>query len=110
MVNLFFEIRRGVPLNLQADMKISNSDIGNVMIEVHKQCEDENIRLLIEIFLERAGDNWFEMLGRGSSLTKKPQRSEISVEARPQVKNQVVPQEAALSKPRLIYRGQVVEY
>jgi len=62
MVNLFFEVRRNLPKSEQAQMKISSGDLGEQMVAVYQLTEDENIRLLIEVFLERAGDGWIDKI------------------------------------------------
>ena len=64
MVNLFFEIRRNLPTAQQRGMKISSPDLGEIMVELHNKTDDENIRLLIEVFLERAGGTWTKKLRR----------------------------------------------
>ena len=64
MVNLFFEIRRNLPTAQQRGMKISSPDLGEIMVELHNKTDDENIRLLVEVFLERAGGTWTKKLRR----------------------------------------------
>ncbi|MEM7358520.1 MAG: hypothetical protein AAF431_05465 [Pseudomonadota bacterium] len=58
MVNLFFEIRRNLPLAQQSHLRIAAVDLGEKMIALYQQTEDENIRVLVERFLERAGEDW----------------------------------------------------
>jgi len=62
MANLFFEIRRNLPKNQQRQMKISSPTLGDDIIFVYKNSDDESIRLLIEVFLERAGEKWLKKL------------------------------------------------
>ena len=58
MVNLFFEIRRNLPLEQQTHLRIAAVDLGETMITLFQQTDDENIRVLVERFLERAGEDW----------------------------------------------------
>lgn len=80
MVTLFFEIRRNMPIEMQREMKISAPDLGNVMVNLHKTTNDENIRLLVEVFLDRAGPDWLaktlvkENFYRGLKVTSKSSR------------------------------------
>lgn len=62
MVNLFFEVRRNLPKSEQAKMKIASAELGEQMVAVYNTSNDENIRLLIEVFLERAGDGWIDKI------------------------------------------------
>lgn len=103
MVNLFFEIKRNIPSNKQTGMKISNPEIGEVITALYTETEDENIRLLTRIFLERAGENWLEdadkILSPSGTLVQKMRTRE------PQEK----PAPTTRAKPKRIYRGQIVE-
>ncbi|MFT5571288.1 MAG: hypothetical protein ACI9FR_000202 [Cryomorphaceae bacterium] len=72
MVNLFFEIRRNLPYAQRADLKIADSRIGNLMVDLHKSTDDQNIKVLIEAFLDRAGAQWTRKIkGRPSHLWSK---------------------------------------
>lgn len=106
MVNLFFEIKRNIPLQQQASMKISDPELGKVMSTLYRQTENQNIKLLTQIFLERAGENWLEEAEKGISkiaqLKKRVQQVEVS-------KNTSSPDSSKKRKPKLIYRGQIVE-
>jgi hypothetical protein len=62
MVNLFFEIRRNLPHVQRADMKIADARIGNLMVDLYKSTKDENVRVLIEAFLDHAGSEWSEKI------------------------------------------------
>lgn len=103
MVNLFFEIKRNLPLEQQRNMLVSSPDIGNVMTNLYQTTPNENIKLLTGIFLERAGDNWIkkaESKNIGASILKKL----ISNPSELADSKQVDPK-----KKQRIYRGQIVE-
>jgi len=68
MVKLFFEIRRNIPQEQQSMLKISDPDIGHRMIELYRKTDDENIKLLTKVFLERAGENWADNTADGSNF------------------------------------------
>ncbi len=106
MVNLFFEIKRNVPYHQQASLKISDPDIGSVMASLYRETKDENIKLLVSIFLERAGEKWAsdaqkpKALGNILKRLSKDSSVEHVSETSPAVKKH---------KPKRIYRGQVIE-
>ncbi|MCH2191011.1 MAG: hypothetical protein MK188_08820 [Gammaproteobacteria bacterium] len=54
MVNLFFEIKRNLPFHLQSGLKISSPTLTQDIVDVYNTTEDENIKLLIDRFFERA--------------------------------------------------------
>lgn len=70
MVNLFFEIRRNLPSKHQQALRLSAPDLGEKIVAIYQQSDDENTRLLIEIFLERAGDNWIHKVTKKKCDTK----------------------------------------
>ena len=106
MVNLFFEIKRNVPYQQQASLKISDPDIGSVMTSLYRETKDENIRLLVRIFLERAGEKWASDIEKPKALNKIIKRLS---------KDRSVGDSSGTSsvvtkdKPKRIYRGQVIE-
>lgn len=106
MVNLFFEIKRNVPYQQQASLKISDPDIGSVMTSLYRETKDENIKLLTRIFLERAGEKWASDADKPRALSKiikrlaKDRSAEESTGTNPALKK---------DKPKRIYRGQVIE-
>lgn len=62
MVNLFFEIKRNMPLDTRGDMRIASPDIGHQLLKLHQQSEDTNLRRLIEKFMQHAGSEWINKL------------------------------------------------
>jgi len=105
MVNLFFEIKRNVPYQQQASLKISDPDIGSVMTSLYRETKDENIKLLVRIFLERAGEKLASNADKPKTLNKIIKRlAKRSVED-----NSSISSAAAKDKPKRIYRGQVIE-
>ncbi len=105
MVNLFFEIKRNIPTSMQPAMKISDPAIGETMVSLYKKSKDENIRLLVEIFLERAGDEWVSKIRekkrfyRGNLVAKAPKADS---------KRKNKPQSDIKKAGQRIYRGQFV--
>lgn len=82
MVNLFFEIRRNLPTEQQRTLRIAAVDLGESMIALYQQTDDENIRVLVERFLERAGEDWLSRAlkparrYRGADISQPRSRSE----------------------------------
>jgi len=110
MVNLFFEIKRNIPIHQHGDMKISNPNIGKVMLDLYKATDDENIKLLTRIFLERAGDSWIKEADKKTSVTA----TLIKKLTRENVANNVLSEKSessrgSVTKAKRIYRGQIVE-
>ncbi len=58
MVSLFFEIKRNMPSEQREQMKISSPLIGQQLISIYQQSNNEALRFLIEKFMDRAGDDW----------------------------------------------------
>lgn len=105
MVNLFFEIKRNLPLSQQKDMLISSPSIGTIMTNIQQITDDENIKLLINVFLERADQNNSSDLAKSSrppSLIKKIMSPTIP-------KNIGSTKAVSNKKSQRIYRGQIVE-
>lgn len=102
MVNLFFEIKRNLPLGQQHKMLISSTKIGDVMIELYQTTEDENIKLLTGIFLERAGEDWFKQANKDKPITSVLNKLIKNASTLKSNKSNV-------AKHQRIYRGQVVE-
>ena len=103
MVNLFFEIKRSIPREKQIEMRISNPRIGEIITSIYCKTNDENIKLLTRIFLQRAGDDWLENADRIAA----PSRSLI--QKMPHSPNNVRSSSKPRSKPIRIYRGQIIE-
>jgi hypothetical protein len=114
MVNLFFEIRRNIPQQQAQALKLAAPNLGDMMIELYQNTNDENVRLLTEIFLEKAGDDWLakanprkaarilEKLKLKKLLEEKSESSESSDGKDGKSKKKVSP------APRY-YRGAIVE-
>lgn len=94
MVNLFFEIRRNLPSQQQQGMRLSAPDLGDKMIILHKASDNEDIQLLIEMFLERAGEDWIKKIRKKKS---RKQRTNAT-------KEKLKPKEKATKKSNY-YRG-----
>jgi len=84
MVNLFFEIKRNLPFQLQSGLKISSPTLTQDVVDVFNTTEDENIKVLIDRFFERAKIDPFKDQQKVAA-TKKP------------------------TKPRRYYRGALLE-
>lgn len=107
MVNLFFEIKRNLPPELGADLKISSADLSSAMINVYWSSDDNAIRTLVDAFFRRAGDEWYAQLQpkkryyRGIEIAAEPTRAQMSANAQPESNK-------PKSKKRF-YRGALVE-
>lgn len=111
MVNLFFEIRRNLPLALQDGMTISNPNVGDQMVKLYRTTKDDNIKLLITVFLKRAGEEWHSKIAQKKRLYR---GAEVLEAPRPEkttkrTTKEIASAEAKKSKPKRIYRGQVIE-
>ena len=62
MVNLFFEIKRNAPHDCQQDMLVSDPNLGKNLSVLYQKVSDENLKLLIEVFFERAGPKWLALI------------------------------------------------
>lgn len=105
MVNLFFEIKRNIPIHHQTGMTISNPDIGSVMTSLYRETNDQNIKLLTRIFLERAGESWLKEADKNASPAAKV-ISKVTKQRLPKQSNSAPHKK---TKPKRIYRGQVVD-
>lgn len=106
MVNLFFEIKRNLPITQQREMLVSSPDIGNVMTNLYQTTQDENIKLLAGIFLERAGNEWMKKANHKKSATEMLTNLIDKASSLTQDKSM---KETPKKKAKRIYRGQVVE-
>ncbi len=70
MVNLFFEIKRNLSFELRDPLKISDPNLGESMLELYRTIDNDPIKRLIEVFFERAGDDWSERLGNKRSFKR----------------------------------------
>lgn len=69
MASLFFQIKRSVPFEARDQMKLSSPDVGKNLISLYNRSSDKAIKLLIEDFMSRAGEEWKSQLA-GSSRAK----------------------------------------
>lgn len=106
MVNLFFEIKRNVPHRQQADLKISDPNIGSVMTRLYQETKDENTKLLVGVFLERAGEQWAKDAQKPKALPKMLKFLSANNSAEDSSQKS---QSAKKNKPKRIYRGQVID-
>jgi len=112
MVNLFFEIRRNIPASQARDLKLADPNLGDAMVKLYQSTDDENIRLLTEIFLEKAGGNWLKKANpsKAAKLLKKLKLKE-SLEKTSETNrdtNKQKSKKSSSSKPRY-YRGALVK-
>lgn len=106
MVNLFFEIRRNLPHDLQRDLKISDVSLEQKLIVLHKNTQDESIKTLIEVFLERAGDGFLEKVLPKKDLLRRNLFAPSKANAPKEQKMNSKPKK---SKPKRMYRGVLVD-
>lgn len=102
MTKVFFEIRRNLPAQLQTDMKISSPDIGDIMVRLYLDSDDENIKRLTELFLEHAGENWVDKIRPKKRYYR---GSEVLLEQKDEDKTNRRDEHKMIR----IYRGQVVD-
>jgi len=80
------------------------------MTKLFQTTSDENIKLLAQTFLERAGDDWLKNAEKSnssvSSIIQKLTTQNVNRELKP---NSSTLDQTRLSKSKRIYRGQVVE-
>lgn len=107
MVNLFFEIKRNIPSSQQAHMNISNPQLGKLMSQLYCRTDDENIKLLTQIFLERAGESWLKDAKKEDSSATGRLTKQVNKE--PMKRRSDSSRLKTKAKPKRIYRGQVVE-
>lgn len=105
MVTLFFEIRRNLPTNIQSDLKISDTNLGEKMLSLYNEDYDDNVKLLIQVFFERAGSQWISKLEPKQSLFKR--RLKKDRDNSPRIKDKPLASKQA-KKEKLIYRGTVI--
>ena len=102
MAKVFFEVKRSLPPQLQTDMKISSPDIGNIMVRLYLDSQDDNIKRLSEVFLERAGKDWVDKIRPKKSYYR-------GAEILSEHKDEDKPNRRGKHKRTRIYRGQVVD-
>lgn len=62
MASLFFEIKREAPFEEQADMKISAPDVGERLVALYRDSDNTELKKMIQVFMQRAGDDWLDQL------------------------------------------------
>ena len=62
MVNLFFEIKRSMPFESRKNMKIASPDVADRLIDIYDASNNPSLRLLIEQFMAKAGQEWSQRL------------------------------------------------
>lgn len=107
MVNLFFEIRRNLQPELQEDLKIADPKVADKLIHLFHSNDDDNIKRLIEVFFDRAGDDWPQRLIQKKRFYRGAVAAPTEKNNQPANKNNATAQKA--TKPKRIYRGRVVE-
>lgn len=114
MVNLFFEIKRNLPHAEQSEIKIADHGLGDLMLGLHAKTEDENIKVLIEAFLEHAGPEWLQRLNikpwRYRGVKVSGERSVSSTASKSADATKEKPVKKAKSKKKVrYYRGVRIE-
>jgi len=77
MVTLFFQIKRNLPFEARDDLKISSPAMGTELVSIYQTSNDKPLRLLIEEFMQRAGDPWTSKLNKPQK--SKPQQARESI-------------------------------
>lgn len=91
----------------QQEMLVSSPNIGNVMTNLYQTTQDENIRLLAGIFLERAGKEWMKKAAHHNKPT--PAMLTKLIDKASSLTQHGNVKEVPKKKAKRIYRGQVVE-
>ncbi len=68
LVNLFFQIKRTMPLESRENMKISSPDIKQNLILAYKNSDDETLKSMIEDFLTRTSNDWKAQVNSNSKF------------------------------------------
>lgn len=99
MANLFFEIKRNLPPSQKSSMKIADSDLGALMVNLYKSTDNEKIKELVEASLEHAGEEWSKKIVVKPNLYRGAERS------MEESKQSVEPSGERTEKKVRIYRG-----
>ena len=112
MVNLFFEIKRNSPAKYNGSLKISDPTLGQTLIDLY-QISDEANQRLIEVFLERAGEDWSKQLrsNDGGLLSKLQLRNTRSAQTAETTNTPAETKTRPHNEPKKkrYYRGALVE-
>ncbi len=112
MIELIYEIRRRVESELKPSIKFANPNLLNELIFYYRTCEDAILKALIKELMVYAGEQWQQRLQEEHFRTDQPKttlksyRGSVSIE---ETYPEAPPAPAAIAKPELIYRGQVVK-
>jgi len=109
MIDLVQEIRRRVPSEHKADVKLANPDLLSELIPIYQQSTDAVLQALLKDLFNKAGEGWREKLDVGNV----PDERYITKIYRGQVQlipasTQVTEEADKKSKPKKVYRGQVI--
>lgn len=108
MVNLLLEIKRSLPADQQAMIKLQDKDLPKWIAGIHQTTDDSVVRLMAEAFLERAGGRWAKLIKpKDESAAMKTVKDLFS---RDSIKNLIAGKKAAeKGKSVKMYRGQTAE-
>lgn len=109
MIELVFEIRRRVPADLKPSIKLANPELLDELSQHHTQSRDVITQTLIKELLQKAGPPWdgyleaeAEQRDSGAKQVTKVYRGQVTLEDAPD-------HSKTKSKPKRMYRGQVIE-
>lgn len=107
LVNLFFEIRQRLPVEERVDMKLSAADLGDRLTRLHESTEDAKVRALIEVFVERSGENW---LAKAKPVKNRYRGVEVeSKKVAPSTNPKTSKSKGKAKKKPRYYRGALIE-
>lgn len=112
MIELVFEIRHRVPADLKPSIKLANPELLDELVHYHGTSQDVICNALIKELLHLTGppwDGWLEAEERVKTPRQvtKVYRGQVSLTDAPQEVQKEG--EKTKTKPRRIYRGQVVD-
>ena len=108
MIDLVQEIRKRVPSEHKSSIKLSDPNLLNVLIPIHRSCSDAILQALLKDLFFKAGEDWLDKLEAGEIQKEKY----VTRVYRGQV--QLVPvsketsEKASVKTSRKVYRGQVI--
>ncbi|GGZ99717.1 hypothetical protein GCM10008090_05460 [Arenicella chitinivorans] len=62
MARLFFEIKRNSPFEKREDMKIAAPDVGERLVALYRESDNQALKKMIRTFMEHAGEDWVAQL------------------------------------------------
>lgn len=117
MIELIYEIRRRVRVDLKPSIKMANPELMQELVDYYPTTTDTVARTLIRELLSLSGEPWSQSLEASTKSGYKRQvnklyRGQIRLEeAPPQRKEEASPERKTETQPRRstrIYRGQTV--